>query len=186
MYLFSLWPIKVFGLIVLFCICVFLGFSISREYLNTTSSVFTGIGFAALITTPWILFWVSKRKLAPRSIMKDYHSTGEILPADEMKRKYNLSIENYRPIRLNPKRVPAQFHDLIAFAQKWGIGDDIIRDDLHQKVSQEEKQALIIALEGRHKAINEWLDSFGNGKMTEEAAAFMYMLEGFDEMGLYK
>ena len=110
----------------------------------------------------------------------------EILPAAEMKRKYNLSIENYRPIHLNPSRVPEHLRDLVAFAERWGICDDIIRDDFHQKVSQEEKQALITALQDRHTAINEWLDSFGSGTMTDEAAAFMYMLEGCDEMGLYK
>ena len=109
----------------------------------------------------------------------------EILPADEIKRKYNLCIENYKPPSLNPKRVPEQFRDLLPFAQRWGVGDDIIRDDLHQKVSQEEKQALIKAIDGHEKAINQWLDTFGNRKMSEEAAAFMYMLEGLDEMNLY-
>jgi hypothetical protein len=109
----------------------------------------------------------------------------EILPAAEMKRKYDLNIENYSPLSLNLKKVPEQFRDLVPFAEKWGIGDDVIRDDLHQKSSQEEKQGLVNAINGRAKAINQWLDSFGKGKMTEEAAAFMYMLEGLDEMGLY-
>jgi hypothetical protein len=60
----------------------------------------------------------------------------------------------------------------------------IIRDDLHHKVSDTEKQVLKSSLDGRTQAINRWLDSFGSGKMTNEAAAFMYMLEGLDEMGI--
>ena len=41
-----------------------------------------------------------------------------------------------------------------------------------------------LALDGRTQAINQWLDSFRGGKITEEAAAFLYMLEGLDEMGI--
>jgi len=109
---------------------------------------------------------------------------GEILPAGEMKLKYNLTIENYKPRPLNPINVPEQLRDLVFLAQKWGIGDDIIRNDLHHKVSDEDKQTLKAALNGRIQTISQWLDSFGSGKMTEEAASFMYMLEGLDEMGI--
>ena len=40
----------------------------------------------------------------------------EILPAGEMKRKYNLTIENYKPRPLNPKNVPEQLRDLVPVA----------------------------------------------------------------------
>jgi hypothetical protein len=109
---------------------------------------------------------------------------GEILPAGEMKEKYGLTIERYKPRPLNPKNVPEKFRDLVSLAQRWGIGDDIIRNDLHEKAPPEEKQILRASLDGRTQAINQWLDSFGSGRMTEEAAAFMYMLEGLDEMGI--
>ncbi len=109
---------------------------------------------------------------------------GEILPADEMKKKHGLTIERYKPIALDPMKVPERFRDLVPVAQKWGIGDDIIRDDLQRKASEEEKQELGRALDGRTRAINQWLDTFGKGHMTEEAGAFMYMLLGLDEMGI--
>ena len=55
---------------------------------------------------------------------------------------------------------------------------------MHEKVSSEEKQALVSSLNGRIRTLNQWLDTFSAGKMTEEAAAYMYMLLGIDEMGL--
>ena len=116
-----------------------------------------------------------KKKLQPTN-------EREILPADEMKRKYNLSIDNYTPRRLDAKKVPQEFRDLVPLAEKWGIGDDIIRDDQCQKASQEEKKGLATAIGERGRAIGEWLDTFGNGKMTDEAAAFLYTLEALEEM----
>ena len=67
---------------------------------------------------------------------------------------------------------------------KWGIGDDIIRSDLQSKVGVDEKQEFQEALKGRSAAITSWLDSFGIQRMSAEAAAFMYMLLGIEEMGL--
>jgi hypothetical protein len=174
--------LKVLGLVILFCVCVFIGFSISREYLNSSISFLIGIGFASIITLLWIFVWVSKRKSASKSVMKDYHTTGEILTSDQMKQKYGLTIENYKPVHLNPKNVPKELRDLTSIAEKWGIGDDVIRNYMHAKVSYDEKQALKSALDGHTQSINQWLDSFGTGKMSDEAAAFMYMLEGLDEL----
>lgn len=93
-----------------------------------------------------------------------------------------MKATNHAPSTL--KNVPEKFRDLVLLAQRWGIGDDIIRNDLHDKASLEEKQALKSSLDGRTRAINQWLDSFSSGQMTEEAAAFMYMMEGLDEMGI--
>jgi hypothetical protein len=107
---------------------------------------------------------------------------GEILPADEMKEKHGLTIENYTPPTLNPENVPADLRDLLPIARKWGIGDDIIREDMQQKATNDEKTNLINQLEGRTKRINEWLDSFENSQFTPEAAAFLYLLLGHEEI----
>jgi hypothetical protein len=126
-----------------------------------------------------LVFNIFKRQPKPK--MKH----GEILPADEMKQKYNLTMENYTPPKLNASKVPEEFRDLVPLAQKWGIGDDIIRDDLQSKASEEEKANLAKALGNRADAISQWFNTFTPGRMTDEAAAFMYMLLGLDEMGLY-
>jgi hypothetical protein len=111
---------------------------------------------------------------------------GEILPANEMKAKYNLTAENYEPPELDPNNVPANLRDLIELAAKWGIGDDIIRDDFEQRASAGDKQELRRALTGRTAEVTRWLDSSEAGRpMTAEAACFMYMLEALDEMRLW-
>ena len=107
---------------------------------------------------------------------------GEILPAGEAKRRFRLTAKRYQPPQFDPEKVPPHLRDLLPVAAKWGIGDDIIRSDLQQHASDEERRELQEQLRGRGQAINEWLNSFGGDLMPEEAAAFMYMLLGVDEM----
>lgn len=109
---------------------------------------------------------------------------GEILPAGELKAKYGLTIENYEPPPLDPEKVPEHLRDLLPLARTWGIADDVIRGDWQEKASEQDKIELKTALKGRGKTINEWLDSFGERTMPDEAAAFMYMAVGLDEMGI--
>jgi hypothetical protein len=104
----------------------------------------------------------------------------EIAPAGELQ---TLGAESRPTIRLRPEAVPAELRDLIPFAEQWGIGDDVIRSDVERKSSDAEKQRFKAALTGRTTAVTAWLDSFGEGApMSDEAAAFMYMLEALDEM----
>jgi hypothetical protein len=86
--------------------------------------------------------------------------------------------------QLDPQQVPANLRDLLPLAAKWGIGDDVDRADMQAKATAQDKLELHQALKGRAMAVNDWLDSFGKGKMPAEAAAFMYMILGVDEMRL--
>lgn len=111
---------------------------------------------------------------------------GKILPAEKMKEKYNLTAERYKAPRLDSEKVPEHLRDLLPLAAKWGIGDDVMRDDFEQKASEDEKQELKNALSGRTAQVTQWLDSFEAGRpMPEEAACFMYMLQALDEMRLW-
>ena len=111
---------------------------------------------------------------------------GEIAPASESLEKHNLAAENRPDIRIDPKNVPENLHDLIPMAEKWGIGDDVIRGGFEAKTAGLEKEAFKSKLKGRTTEVTEWLDSFKDGlEMTEEAGYFMYMLEALDEMGLW-
>jgi hypothetical protein len=110
---------------------------------------------------------------------------GEILPAAEMREQSGLTAEDRPVIQLDPDKVPADLQDLIPYAEQWGIGDDIIRGDVQAKASDAEKQALQAALTGRNARITAWLDEQGATGMSDEAAAFMYMQLGLDEMGLW-
>jgi hypothetical protein len=110
---------------------------------------------------------------------------GEIGTHEELQRKYNLYAENRPEVKLNANNVPDDLSDLTTLAEKWGIGDDIIRDDFLEKASQSEKEELKNRLIGRLERIDEWLNSFTDGiEMSDEAAAFMYMTLCLDEMEL--
>lgn len=80
------------------------------------------------------------------------------------------------------EEVPEDLRPLVPLALQWGIGDDLLRNDVVNRASAAEKRALLGAF-GPHLArINAWLDSFCDRPMTEEATAFMYMRLTLDEM----
>jgi hypothetical protein len=108
-----------------------------------------------------------------------------IAPASELQRKYGLYAENRPVIRLDVQRVPPHLRDLIPLAEKWGIGDDIIRNDYIAKASDAEKRELHDGFYAPFEQITGWVDSFGKEPMTDEAEAFMYAQMALDEMGYY-
>lgn len=139
---------------------------------------YIGVFLTILFISAVFLFVIkSKRRL----------KKGEILPASEMQRKYGLYAENRPQIKIDLNKIPENFRDLIPIAEKWGIEDDIIRNDFEKKASEVEKQEFKKELTGRTKGVTEWLDSFEDGsKMSKEAGHFMYMLSAFDEMRLWQ
>jgi hypothetical protein len=105
-----------------------------------------------------------------------------ILPARELQERYGLYAENRPTIRLDPLRVPAGLRDLVPLAETWGIGDDIIRLDFEEKASPEAKRELLAAVGGRVDQVEEWLRSQPEGGLSEEAAAFLYLLSAWAEV----
>lgn len=129
-----------------------------------------------LVVAAAILF--ARRRCRPRHL--------EIAPASELQEKYGLFAENRPEISIQPERVLKNLRDLIPLAEKWGIGDDIIREDFENKASREEKEEFKAKLKGRTKEVTRWLDSFAEGSaMSDEAGHFMHMLQAMDEMGLW-
>jgi hypothetical protein len=108
-----------------------------------------------------------------------------IAPAGELQRKYGLYAKNRPVVRLDAEQVPSRLRPLVPLAEKWGIGDDIIRNDYIAKTSDAEKRELHDAFYGPFEEITQWLDSFGKESMTEEGEAFMYAQMALDEMGYY-
>jgi hypothetical protein len=113
------------------------------------------------------------------------HRASGIAPASELQRKYGLYAENRPVIHLDLQRVPPHLRHLIPLAEKWGIGDDIIRNDYITKANDAEKRELHDGFYAPFEQITEWVDSFGNKPMTDEAEAFMYTQMALDEMGYY-
>lgn len=83
---------------------------------------------------------------------------------------------------LDSGKVPADLRDLVPLAQRWGIGDDVVRSERVRTATDGERSALRAAFGPRQARITAWLDSFGQGPMPEEAAAFMYTQLAVEEM----
>jgi hypothetical protein len=84
--------------------------------------------------------------------------------------------------RLDPAKVPADLRDLVPFAQRWGIGDDVARAERVENATDVERSELRAAFGPRQAQVTAWLDSFGQGAMPEEATAFMYTQLAIEEM----
>lgn len=108
---------------------------------------------------------------------------GEIGPAHMLQKKYGLYAENRPVIEIDASSVPEHLRDLIPMAEKWGIGDDIIRGDYVEKATEEDKQQFAARLKGRTFTVEVWVHSFESGQMSEAAVHFMYMLIALDESG---
>jgi len=82
----------------------------------------------------------------------------------------------------DPKRVPASIRALASAASRYGVGDDVCRPLLMRKIPKKEREKLIRQADKLAKVIHKWLDTFAEGKMTSEAAAFMYLMNGVEEI----
>lgn len=76
---------------------------------------------------------------------------------------------------LNPNKVPEDLRDLIPLAEKWGDYDEAARNRKVERATKQERAALVRAVEPKARAIDDWLNSFGEEDPDDEAAAFMYL-----------
>lgn len=109
----------------------------------------------------------------------------DIARSSDLQRHFGLYAENRPILRLDQARVPSHLRQLVPLAEKWGIGDDIVRNDLVNKSTDAEKRELHDALYEPFERVTEWLDSFAGRPLPPEAEAFMYMQSALDEMGYY-
>jgi hypothetical protein len=88
-----------------------------------------------------------------------------------------------RAIRIVRSRVPTGLRPVIPLARKWGVGDDADREWLTRRMTSAERGALRKGLPAHvRREINAWLRTFTEGSMPAEAAAFMYLLEAYEEV----
>ena len=112
-------------------------------------------------------------------------SRRDIASTSDIQKHFGLYAENRPILRLDPVQIPTDLRHLVPLAEKWGIGDDIIRNDLIDKSSSAEKRELHDSLYVPFERITEWLTSFAGRPLSAEAEAFMYMQTALDEMGYY-
>jgi tetratricopeptide (TPR) repeat protein len=79
-------------------------------------------------------------------------------------------------------RVPESVRALATWASRYGIGDDYCRPFLLKRLSKKHRETLTRQVDENAAAIQVWLDSFGDGPMPTEAAAFMYLTIAVEEI----
>lgn len=109
----------------------------------------------------------------------------DIAPGSDLQKRFGLYAERRPILKLDPANVPTHLRHIIPLAEKWGIGDDIIRNDLIDKSSDAAKCELRDALYEPLERITAWINSFADRPLSPEAEAFMYMQTALDEMGYY-
>ncbi len=82
---------------------------------------------------------------------------------------------------IDPTRVPDGLADLTPWAIRLGVGDDVCRGLLWEQLTPEGRATLAALIPEHAKAIQNWLDETDSDSMTPEAAAFMYLLLGWEE-----
>jgi hypothetical protein len=86
----------------------------------------------------------------------------EVLPAGEMRAKYGLTAENRPRIALDAAKVQTALRHLIVLAERFGVADDLIRDDILTKTSAGE-------LEAMSQAVRAFDDTFDESLASPEA-----------------
>lgn len=81
----------------------------------------------------------------------------ELLSVEEMRRRYGLVAENRPIIRLDPGNVPENLRHLVPYAEFWGVGDDLIRDDMFRRAPREAIADLKRVIEAHEDLLDDWL-----------------------------
>ena len=94
------------------------------------------------------------------------------------------ALASRRANRVRRDRLPAELRTLAPLARKWGVGDDADRGLLLSRMTAAERRTLrrMMPVAVRRR-VNGWLEGFqAAGRMPSEAAAFMYLLEAYEEL----
>jgi hypothetical protein len=105
----------------------------------------------------------------------------EIASGKVLREKYGLTAENRPSIRLDVSRVPEELRCWIPLAERWGIGDDLIREDCIEKATAEELRELL-EWQPDDGTLDAWLtgpESSG-ARVSEEYVAFTCLVMAYD------
>lgn len=120
-----------------------------------------------------------------------YDETESILNSLQPSRKHTKAatefercVEDQRELKrsFDASRVPEPIRALAVWASRYGVGDDVCRPYLLNRLSMKKRTELIGKVDRHSKAIQKWLDGFSNELMPSEAAAFMYLIIGVEEI----
>ncbi|TVR93330.1 MAG: hypothetical protein EA418_12170 [Wenzhouxiangellaceae bacterium] len=88
-------------------------------------------------------------------------------------------------IQLDAAAVPEHLRPALPMAMRFGFADGGFRDDALDRASPSELSELMRVVREYGDEIDRWLESFPpEVDMSDEAAAMMYMLLAYEELGL--
>jgi hypothetical protein len=101
----------------------------------------------------------------------------ELLSVEEMRRKYGLFAVNRPAVHLNPRNVPEKLRHLVPYAELWGVGDDLIRDDMVRTAPREALEDLKRVVLAHDDLLDEWLagPEADSSNSSDEYLAFTAM-----------
>jgi len=100
-------------------------------------------------------------------------------------KKLDVSVQNDYNEDLSwfdDSKIPGHLRDLIPDIKKWGIGDDVKRQQLVSQISDIERKELIRKVKPRFDEINKLLDQYLDKPMPDEIGRLMFMAEAVSEM----
>lgn len=107
----------------------------------------------------------------------------EVLSAGAMRKKYRLTAESARrPVALDPERVPEDLRHLIPYAERWGITDDLMLEDVLSKAPPPEIADLKRVVGENEDRLEQWLagPEAKGPTFTKEYVAFSALLLAAD------
>src|SRR3954468_879003 len=98
----------------------------------------------------------------------------EVASGRELREKYGLTAENKPVIHLDASRVPEQFRHWIPLAERWGISDDLIREDCVDRATPQQLSELLVFGDSYDAVLTEWLAGPESSapRPTQEYVAF--------------
>src|SRR5690242_13515392 len=81
----------------------------------------------------------------------------EVASGRVLRAKYGLLAKNLPEIHLDPSHVPEQFRRWVGVAERWGIDDDLIREDCVRKATPAELSELCAFGQVYDAVLTEWL-----------------------------
>ena len=103
--------------------------------------------------------------------MTDERPNFEVLTVSKVRERYRLAGIRAEPVDFDERHVPASLKHLIPLARVFGIGDDVLRDDLVAAADPSARQELKQLLRAADNDLNEWLTS--PAELANPTAAYL-------------
>ena len=82
----------------------------------------------------------------------------------------------------HPDEVPAELAELNGWALMLGVGDEVCRAHFVARLSPDEAHAAAALIDAHALALQQWLNSFGDQPLSDEATALMYLALAVEEL----